>query len=53
MKFLEDKYKYYLEKNLIRKLKVFSNDNSIIDFTSSDYLNIASSKNLKKHSHWF
>ena len=48
MKFLEDKYKYYLEHNLIRKLSPFNYNNEIIDFTSSDYLNIASSKNLKK-----
>ena len=48
MQFLEEKYKYYLEDNLIRKQNVSNRHNSTIDFTSSDYLNIASSKNLKK-----
>ncbi|QLE79322.1 pyridoxal phosphate-dependent aminotransferase family protein [Francisella sp. Scap27] len=48
MDFLEEKYKYYLEKNLIRNQNISNNCKSNIDFTSSDYLNIASSKNLKK-----
>ncbi|MED7788721.1 pyridoxal phosphate-dependent aminotransferase family protein [Francisella sp. 19X1-34] len=46
---LENKYLQYQKDNLLRELKVSNNtDKSIIDFTTSDYLNLSSSINLKQ-----
>lgn len=47
MKHLEQKYLEYKEHHLLRKLNTFDSRETI-DFTTSDYLNISSSKNLEK-----
>ncbi|MBC2799068.1 aminotransferase class I/II-fold pyridoxal phosphate-dependent enzyme [Francisella tularensis] len=44
---LQDKYTQYQRDNLLRELTLFIKDDSIIDFTTSDYLNLSSAHNLK------
>ncbi|MDE5005197.1 pyridoxal phosphate-dependent aminotransferase family protein, partial [Francisella tularensis subsp. holarctica] len=43
---LQDKYTQYQRDNLLRELTLFIKDDSIIDFTTSDYLNLSSAHNL-------
>ncbi|MDE4984330.1 pyridoxal phosphate-dependent aminotransferase family protein, partial [Francisella tularensis subsp. holarctica] len=44
---LQDKYTQYKRDNLLRELTLFIKDDSIIDFTTIDYLNLSSAHNLK------
>ncbi|AJC48974.1 pyridoxal phosphate-dependent aminotransferase family protein [Allofrancisella guangzhouensis] len=48
MEHLEKKYFEYQQANLLRELKTYNNSNDIIDFTTSDYLNLSNSQNLEK-----
>ena len=45
---LQDKYIQYQKDNLLRELTTFVKDDSIIDFTTSDYLNLSTANNLKE-----
>ena len=45
---LQDKYIQYQKDNLLRELTTFVKDDSTIDFTTSDYLNLSAANNLKE-----